>query len=366
MQIGGSHNVFRRNRVTGTGTAADGNGSMISTGSSTHAVIAWNTVEDGGAYQSSAENDMHCLGVGSNQNNTWYLWNDVARCAGDGLGNGHDANHTTDRLFVGGNNFSAARENCVDLKEVHDVILSENTCTNINASSTSRGEGFVLHYGPTSGQGPYNDWTINNTCRDVVKCVAFSGVGAGGHYVIGNLIERCSDVAIEFKASSSPSADFYIFHNTIVQCRSGLVVGSRFKSMTIGGNMISGISAQDLRVDTAALAAALVITRELYVSPVAIGWGKTSTSYTSVSSWIKATGKGAGSIQADPMFANPSSGDYTLRASSPAVRAGVDMSGVATAFAKAFATSLLRDRAGTARPAGTWDIGAHQRPSGGD
>ena len=136
--------------------------------------------------------------------------------------------------------------------------------------------------------------------------------------------------------------------------------------MTIGGNMISSISTQDLRVDTAALAAAVVITRELYVSPVAIGWGKTSTTFTSISSWIKATGKGAGSIQADPMFTNPSTGDYTLRTSSPAVRAGVDMSVVATTFATAFGTSLLRDRTGTSRPAGMWDIGAHQRRSGGD
>jgi hypothetical protein len=56
-----------------------------------------------------------------------------------------------------------------------------------------------------------------------------------------------------------------------------------------------------------------------------------------------------GRIPRDPALVDSASGDFRLRATSPARSAGVDLSSVFTS-----------DKSGTPRPPGAWDVGAHQ------
>jgi len=62
-----------------------------------------------------------------------------------------------------------------------------------------------------------------------------------------------------------------------------------------------------------------------------------TTQYATLANWQAAlagtsfTGKDANSLQADPLFTNFAGGDYTLQSGSPAIGAGVFISGVSTA-----------------------------------
>jgi hypothetical protein len=350
---------FRNNEIVGTGTSVDGNGAMISSGSSSFVVIADNIVHDGGAWQSSTENDMHALGVGSNEHDIWYLGNTVYHNAGDGIGNGHDANHTTSRLFIGGNIFYENRENAIDLKEVNDVIISENQAYNYVASSSSPGEAIVLHYGPTTDQGPYNVWVIDNVIHDAVYGIVTSDVQAG-IYIIGNLVYNCT-------AGINPDRSggyVYVYHNTVVDCGTGIYSGGSGGALNeyeVHGNIVSNVTAGNhMGVYSSTVRSLAHVGNELYYQGggnVSIGWG---TTYTSVAAWIAGTTVGDNSLQVDPLFVSAGSRNYSLQSGSPAIQAGYNMSTVASAFSTAWGTSLLKDLAGTTRPNGVWDIGAYE------
>lgn len=371
IACGGTSCVVRRCEIIGTGTAVDNNGSMISGGGSTNFVAAWNTVRDGGIWQSTSENDMHALGVGGNQHDTWYLWNTVYHCGGDGCGNGHDANHTTSGLYIGGNEFYECRENAIDLKEVHDVIISENHCHHFVAApgspSTSPGEAIVIHYGPTTGDGPYNCWILNNIIHDCTMGIVSSNVQGTGSWWIGNLVYDCS-IALN---PDRGGGIVRCYHNTIVDCGVGISVGGNGQALTqfvAQGNLVvnaNTTSGYHMEVFSSNVRPVSTVTNECYYqggSNVRIYWG---TNYTSVAAWISGTTAGDNSIQADPLFTNQAGDIFTLQAGSPCIGAGVSMAAVEDTFQSLFpgkTVSLLADIDGTDRPDGVWDIGAYQRP----
>ena len=260
--IRGHHVGFRDNEVVGTGTSADGNGAMIALGGSDHVVVFRTTIHEGGAWQSPTENDMHGLGVGTNQTSTWYLNNTVYHVGGDAIGNGHNANQTTSGLYIGGNTMYACRENAIDLKEVHDVIISENHMHGFVASGSSEGAAVVAHYGPTRGQGPYNVWTINNLIHD--NAIGYSGSdNEAGHYFIGNVFYN-NGVAISLNATGG--GEYHFLHNTMVDNGVGQWWGVTTDSLVVGGNIVANATAgAHLRVDTSAERARADVKNELYL-----------------------------------------------------------------------------------------------------
>ena len=355
----------RRNEATGTGTASAG--SAFSGGGSSYdiaghdIVYAWNSVHDFGVWQSATENDTHGFGVGSNHYNNWYLWNTAYHNSGDGIGNGHDANHKTYNLYIGGNHLYENRENAIDLKEVHNVVMSENDMHCYVPRYSSEGAAMVIHYGPTGGQGPYNTWTINNKIYDSTVGYAGSDV-ENGNYIIGNIFYNI-DKAIALNNTGGGS--YYVYHNTINNSGVGEWWGVTTDVLDVAGNIVANTtSGAHMRVDTSAERALATFAKELYYqgdNNVTIMWG---TTYNSVAAWIAGSGKGAGSLQANPLFNNAATHDYSIQSGSPAINAGKDMSSVAFAFQTAFGASLLKDRAGVDRPNGIWDIGAYEYVSG--
>ena len=357
-QMAGDYISVRHAELVGTGTTADGFGQAVNTAGTSYVVYYNVSVHDVGAWQSTTEADEHCFGVGSNQTYTWFINTTAYHCGGDGYGNGHDANHTSHHLYIGNSVSYENRENAVDLKEVHDVIISGNEFYNIKPSSTSPGEAVVIHYGPTGGQGPYNVWVLNNVIHDSTIGLAYSDV-EDDQYAIGNVFYNISNVAINSNNSGGGGYDCFC-HNTIYSVGVGQWYGSQPDlGFNVGGNIVVSANTH-MRADTSSIQNAMTINSELYYqggSNVAIGWGST---YSSVSAWMSASRKGAGSKQADPQFNNAAAHDFTVRTGSPVENSGLDMRSVAALFTQRFGTSLLMDRAGRARPNGVWDMGAYQ------
>jgi hypothetical protein len=374
--IAGDHNVFRYNEVVGTLTATDGNGAMVSPGGSTYAVMAWNTVRDGGDRTSTTENDMHGLGIGFNHTDTWYLWNHVYNVSGDAIGNAHASNFSAHHLFIGGNELHSCGENALDLKETHSIIFSENECYDYlpSASGQSPGEAVVIHYGPNSSveRSPYNCWLINNTIYDCVYGIVSTEVSNNssfpGAWWIGNKVYDCS-VGLNPDRGGGVNR---LYHNTVVDCDMGISQGSTSggaqDGLAIHGNIVSNVntsSAYHFQVASSSVTPIVTASHECYWqggANVRIRLG--SNTYTSVAAWIAGTSIGDNSIQADPLFLNPTAHDYNLGASSPCLNAGFDMSALEDTFVSAFAgysVSLLRDLDGNERPDGVWDMGAFQR-----
>ncbi|WP_413692343.1 hypothetical protein [Psychromonas sp. KJ10-2] len=128
------HIMVRNTIITGTGSLANGTTGIAAKGSSGlqfEGFIAYNnTISYMGDSESETENDRHALQTGSYINNVWHLYNTTHHNGGDGVQYSHggvDAHH----FYYGGNTSYSERENCVDIKQADDVIISSNTCYDI-------------------------------------------------------------------------------------------------------------------------------------------------------------------------------------------------------------------------------------------
>jgi hypothetical protein len=357
------HVTVRHNTITGTGTTVQGNGAVISAAGATNIVRAYNTITQCGDWDATTENDMHALSIGSNQTYCWDVYNTVSYIGGDAVGNGHGANHTSHHLYIGGNHFHHCRENPIDLKEVHNIIISENVMHDVvpapGSPSSAPGEAVVLHYGPDSGQGPWAVWVLNNLIYSarmgIISTSLWSQSGAaaasnpltyegsptlGTAWIIGNIVysgesgltargggiiklyNNTVDAMTEeaFGSSSTSSSMFLDFRNNMATD-----AGSHFS--------MEG-SSSTVRGQTTA-------THFLLWQPtgsVSITW---SSTYSSVAAWIAATVAGDSSIESDPLFVNTAGHNYALQASSQARDAGYDWRSAATsAYNADFGTSL--------------------------
>ena len=116
--------------------------------------LVWfrNKVHAFGDWTALVENDKHGFSGGVNATRIWHLDNEVYQCGGDALQSGHgfnqDTNPTT-QLYIGGNTFYECGENGIDIKQVHDLVISTNNLHDFPTNIDS-GQAMVLHYGPTS------------------------------------------------------------------------------------------------------------------------------------------------------------------------------------------------------------------------
>ena len=67
----------------------------------------------------------------------------------------------------------------------------------------------------------------------------------------------------------------------------------------------------------------------------------------------------------DPLFLDPSAGNFVVQAASPAVDSGsADVASVCQAYLSLYGVDIAKDAAGTSRPLGAgWDMGAYEKTS---
>lgn len=368
--------VIRDNDGTGLGTANGGSAMTCANDSFddsvSHCVFLRNTLHDFGDWTAASENDLHCFTAGSRTTHMWFLYNTAYHCSGDGVQVGHTGlgRNYVNHIFIGGNTFYANGENGIDIKQIHDFVISSNEIYGPHGTIDSN-QCMVLHYGNTSGLGPYGGWILNNYLHDCRVGIATSGnLDTEPLCFIGNLFANLADNAsdgggvVAIAHSNTGGGAHRIYHNTFVNITdagggTAIVQTSSLTTLALGGNIVSNVTTRHLNVGSVGNIPTATAATELYYQGggnIEVIWR--GSTYTSASAWDSAVADVTGALQADPLFTGAS--DFTLQASSPAINAGVDMSSIETEFQTYFGTSLLFDIDGNARPNGVWDIGAYE------
>jgi hypothetical protein len=322
----------------------------------------------GGQWDAASQNDHHGFALsgvngGGGQVNWWWIRCGAHHMGGDAFGNGHDADQSSYNLYWdscwGHDNF----ENGWDLKEVHNFVVS-----NCTIWSMAQEAGIVYHYGPTTADGPYNGFIINNTIRDCVDGIVCTGLHEqdfiGEVWVIGNLVY---DIERYGLLPDRGGGIVYQYNNTVVGGTIGFGVatgGSGMHGVDSANNIITESSTHEMQIADSAARAITTSHHELFYDATGLSLSWVST-YTSVAALIAGTPVGDDSVEADPLFVNAATGDFSLQEGSPARNAGYDWrSAVSTAFSTIFGwTPTWADRNGVAFDA-TPDIGAIQYSAG--
>ena len=350
-----------------------GNGASrnaISTGGSTgnsaenytmNWVILRNEVHGYGDWLSTTENDTVGVMASENATNIWVLDNNIYNMSGDSARIGADQGATPSggNYYLGRNWFHDNRENAVDVKQARNSVISENIMHGFGDSSSSSGTAVAMHYLPR------NIWVINNVIYDSLRGIVSTGVGTDA-YVIGNVVYDCAEYGMYLTRGGGT---FHVANNTVSSCGNGIITSGTIDAMHYRNNIVTDITSSSgyhLQISDSVIAGKSSAQNFMFnqsSGSVRIYWA--GELYGSAAEWVADSGKGAGSVVANPIFVNASGRNYKLASGSPAIDRGVSIANYDEVFRASFGVSLLRDYEGDARPSGNgWDVGADEFNAG--
>jgi hypothetical protein len=313
------------------------------------------------------EKDTVGIGMGSYSSRVWIVDNHIHHSAGDSVGTGHDARYTARNYYIGRNRMHDNGENAVDLKEVENVIVSQNLMYNMfGPSSGSDGSVVVVHYGPN--YWPKNTWFLFNEIFNASN----SGIQVGGTvlddvYFIGNLVHDISNASGTAKGFSSwGSRNIHLAGNVFYNVDNGInITGSGSTGrLFFHNNIVSkllNLSGFHMSLSDSTYRAGADVRNNLFFQPeasVRINWG--SASSPSSVAQLRAAGYFVNCLEADPMFVQASANNFRLQSTSPAIDAGME-SGLYALFKSTFGVDINVDYDLKPRPQGLgWDIGAYE------
>jgi hypothetical protein len=315
----------------------------------------------------SYEKDTMGIYLASYSENGWIVDNHIHNLAGDCVGGGHAANYTARNYYIGRNTLHDAAENAIDLKEVENIVISQNVMYSFYGASAGSGGGgtaAIIHHGPT--YSPKNVWFLFNEIHTTNQ----SGLRMGGGqeydaYVIGNIIHNIhndSGTATGYRTWDSQQT--YFINNLFYDVDNGVDhdMGNQDGRLIFHNNMIANVDPAGfhLLVADSVQRDRADIQHNLFYQPggeANIDWG--SQNYN-VAEFQAATGKCQGCLEADPEFSDPLLNDFRLQYTSPAINAGTGHA-LYQLFQDLFGPDIRVDYAGTSRPQGAaWDIGPYE------
>jgi len=374
------HIMVRNTVITGTGSLNSGTTGIAANGGKglqLEGFIAYNnTISYMGDSEAAKENDRHALVAGSYINDVWHLYNTTHHNGGDGVQYSHggvDAHH----FYYGGNVSHDEGENCVDIKQANDVIISGNTCYNIEPSSSSQGSCMVVHYDPS------RIWFINN---DISECVyGITSSGAKDLSIIGNNIHGMKEIENEthgdissFQSGTAAmiynTGDTYVANNTITDVVRGIAYQALAGfQLNITGNIITNLKTAEFTGNNpyaimlkgnSTTVADSNIENNLFYNPTRLYIG--STIYTDLDSLVssgKCNDDGGSCLDSNPSFVDAGS-DYRIASNSPALDAGT-ISTAYTSYETLYGKSISTDLIGNPRTFDMkWDMGAYENVNG--
>ena len=247
----------------------------------------------------------------------WILENEMYHHGGDSVQVGHGGGNLVVGLYVGRNVMHHDRENAVDLKEVSNAVVSENTMYGYRETGSSEGAAVVIHY------CPINASILNNLIYDSqvgISSTSLNSTCSGQQVtnrIMGNVVQGSIGAAIQ-----------------------GWGTG---KTTQIANNTVYNAGAEGIDITNAGLGSfaennIVVGTRGI------VGTGMTQRN----------------NVTSNPGFVNAAGGDFRLASGSSAIDAGIASSAY-SGFQSVYGVSAAVDRDGRARPGGGgWDVGAYE------
>lgn len=299
--------------------------------------------------------DSHGINAGSGSYNLWILDNELYNNNGDSFQGCHECfDQPPHHVYIGRNVLHEDRENAVDLKTIHDVVVSDNIMYGYAASETSSGDAMVIGsngYDESTGQGPRRVWVFHNEFRDSTRGLRIEGVE--DVWLVGNVF---TSVGTAIQIDNKEYRDIVIAANTIDDVDDGIVSwndGCSADSMTVLNNLIGNVA--DLHLELPSCDNA-TLTNNLVWGDVAVRIG--GPSYDTAAA-IDALPFASGHLDVDPQF---EMGTLRPAEGSPPVDTGASLDSYLEAVEAAYGGDAHRDFSGAPRPdGGIPDIGAYER-----
>jgi hypothetical protein len=318
VRFSGDHLALRNSEIANN-TGVESKITVNNAPGSSDLVVYKNKIHDNGQWQSSAENDFHGVSAAGPLQRIWILENEMYHHGGDSVQVGHNGGNQVVGLYVGRNILHHDRENAVDLKEVSNAVVSENTMYGYRSTSSSEGAAVVIHY------CPINAAIVNNLIYDSqvgISSTSLTSVCSGKQVInriVGNVIRGSLANAIQGWGTGKITQ---VVNNTIYSAGgAGIDITNPESGSFIENNIFNG---------TGGIVIAGSLTQRNNLTTQ------------------------------NPLFVNAAVGDFHLSSGSPAIDAGI-VSSVYSGFQGVYGVSIAVDRDGRARPGGTaWDIGAYE------
>jgi hypothetical protein len=380
--------AIRNNEISGNindgGLAIGGNA-----GSTFHNILILNNnIHNNGDWQANFDQDRHGIALGAGSNNVWVLDNNLSYNSGDGIQINGGTNGITDlhHIYVGGNIAHHNKQSGFWSKQASDVIFSQNIAHSHVASNSSDGQGMGFQYGPERIWFLYNE--IYDSENGIIVGANSGGLGVDSYY-IGNKIHSIHNDTQSYTGTPD------LIQGTAIGIRGGVrrhIIGNTIYDVDGGISILSG---NDTQIKNNILnnvisdihLAANTYTHHLRIDDRSSGYQGIRNSSIDNNIFYQSNGSVkiidgmdyvngmsladfqtlhtvcANCIEADPLFTNPSSNDFTLQSSSPAIDNGVLVDAYQT-FYNLYGEDISVDFFGDSRPAGNgWDIGAFEHGS---
>ncbi len=280
----------------------DGNtsGSVIANSEIHHGTLGAGVTTFGGAQGATIENnhihhfsrgetDSHGISVQTTSKNITVKNNDIHDNSGDSvqcLGpEGFNSNAPADGLVIEGNHFYSNRENAVDIKTCHNVVIRNNRMHGFRPSSSAKGDVVVIHYSAK------NVLVENNDIFDGSKGISVGG-NREGPVPSGVVIQknRIHDIVTEGGGEGTGirlenSDGTKLFNNTVVRTagyalRLGGGTGGATSNLVVKNNVISSTQNANLGAERPGL----VMAGNLYGQSGSFGLNGTTTDFATFKS----------------------------------------------------------------------------------
>ena len=402
MGVTGSntHHISIRNSTIQNKPYPGNNTSAIpmvpSNGGSVHDIVVYNmNFAELGDWQATQDQDYHGVlpslwGRDSTAStyNIWFLDSTCFHISGNCIqvnaGNWTDSYKYLHHIYIGRNKGSNSRQAAFWSKQASDVIMSENEAFGGRAHGSQPGDGMGYQYRPN------NLWMIYNHIYDNNYGIRQSDSSWSSpnntSYIVGNVIH---DIHPQQGAPYNSNDQWrvgtaitfwkgqmnrYVVDNTIYDVHNG-ITSIETGPIQMSGNLISNIEPNGtfLDVSHAAKNGVASFDYSLFYDPqgdFSINWNWTN--YSSLSSFLAASGQCSNCITGDPLFVKPTIGeqaqnehDFRPGNNSPATGANNNLNNnntpdVYAIFQKLYGLDIRRDRAGKTRPMSGRSIGAYE------
>nr|AHN98033.1 hypothetical protein [uncultured bacterium lac193] len=342
-----------------------------------HIVIYDNDIVRNTSISHARERDTIGVVASTGSQDVWVVDNRLQSLGGDSVRTGTNPPAPEPRashIYIGRNVMGSNGENCVDVKQGREVIISQNTCTDLAPSTggNSSGEGIVVHY------EAQRTWILFNTIQRVTRGIV--ATAQDDLYIVGNVLRdivhdptvdhdfdplqlQSGGTAVQVRGSTG---ELFIVNNTITASDRGIWIRQpnfrQVSAIEVVNNLVYGLTGAGSHYgwSAATLPDQSTFTHNLMKCGsgcIQIGTRR----YDTLNSFRSAQGGCAGCVSADPVWNAAETTILTLGEKSAARDAGTDRSKVYERFRVLYGRSIAFDRVGNARPQDRkWDIGAFE------